>query len=475
MKKKLMRILAMAMVLAICLCACSKTPSDEGNSGNQSGDQQQSDNQSGGSDQQAPSSGERIEVKYWSPYTGTSAEFVQGIIDEFNAQQDTYTVVMEYNGGYYDQIAKLQATDTNNLPALCNSSSETVGSYLHSGLIRNVQEFVDADADYSTELYGNLIATYGVDGELIGYPLGLSLSGFFYNVEIFEAAGIDPYSLTSMDRIYDAVIQICEGGYAQYGIAEEHSGIWANYAFAREGFYTTDNENGATGLPTKCLYDDNSNGFADIVAGYYQNWADLAAKGYVYPFGSKIKDDMIPAMGRGELAMIVTTNSYRTQASAAAAENGSHYGFVPMFSATDNGKQTGYCSSGNGFFIIDNGNAEAQQGAWEFIKYFTSVDVQLRWDTQTGYLPLYDEIYNSDEYQTFLAEEENSYIRTLIEALQNADNSAYYAFVANNNEYTPAGATCLEAVINGTPVEDAIEAMCETINSSFELYNATNG
>ena len=59
--------------------------------------------------------------------------------------------------------------------------------------------------------------------------------------------------------------------------------------------------------------------------------------------------------------------------------------------------------------------------------------------------------------------------------MQNADNSAYYAFVANNNEYTPAGATCLEAVIGGTPVETAIADMCETINNSFELYNATNG
>ena len=93
---------------------------------------------------------------------------------------------------------------------------------------------------------------------------------------------------------------------------------------------------------------------------------------------------------------------------------------------------------------------------------------------QTGYLPMYDEILNSDEYQAFLQEDQNAYIQTLIDALQNADNSAFYAFVANNNGYTPAGATCLEAVIAGEPVEDAIATMCETINMSFEMYNATN-
>ena len=309
---------------------------------------------------------------------------------------------------------------------------------------------------------------------MVGMPLGMSLSGFFYNKEVFEAAGIDPYSLNSMVDVAAAAAQICEGGFAKYGIAEEHSGIWANYAFHREGFYTTDNNNGVDGLPTKVLYDDNSNGFADVVKTYYQCWSDLAANEYIYPFGAKIKDDLIPALGAGELAMIVTTNSYHANVTEACEANGSSFGFVPMFSVTDDGKQTGYCASGNGFFIVDNGNAQAQQGAWEFVKYFLSVDVQLRWDMYTGYLPMYDEILNSEEYQAFLADEKTEYINVIIEALQGADNSAFYAFVANNNEYTPAGATCLEAVIAGESVDDAIATMCETINMSFEMYNATN-
>lgn len=476
MKKRMTRIvsLALALLMAAALCACSGTSGGR----NDSGAPPPSNSQpSGAQDGQtpAPAPADRVSVMYWCPYTGNGAERVQKIIDGFNGSQDKYFVQMEYNGGYFDQLAKLQATDKANLPALCNSSSETVGSYLHSGFIRNVQEFIDADPAYDRDLYGNLLSTYGVDGRLIGYPLGLSLSGFFYNADIFEAAGIDPYSLTSMERVYDAAVKICEGGYAPYAIAEEHSGIWANYAFHREGFYTVDNDNGASGLPTRCLYNDNSDGFADIVRQYYQQWADLSAKGYMFPFGSKIKEDMFPALGRSELAMIVTTNSYLTQARDAAAEGGIKFGFVPMFSATDNGRQTGYCSSGNGFFIVDNGRPEEQQGAWEFIKYFTSPDVQVDWNLETGYLPLYDEIYNAEGYQAFLAEEDYAYVNRLIKALQDADDSAFYAFVANNNEYTPAGATCLEAVIGGTPVDEAINAMCETINTAFEMYNATNG
>lgn len=416
----------------------------------------------------------RIEVMFWCPYTGDSSDFFDNIIAEFNDSQDKYFIVKERNGNYYDQLAKMQATEQESLPALCNSSSETVGSYLHSGIVKMVQDFMDADSSYKTDLYGNLVATYGLNGRLIGYPLGQSLAGFFYNADVFKAAGIDPYTLRNMDAIHEAAVKIAEGGYAKYAISEEHSGIWANYAFAREGFYCTDNDNGTTGLPTKCLYDDNSNGFADIVERYYTAWADLAKKGYVYPFGAKIKDDLIPALGRGELAMIVTTNSYRANVNDAANANGSTYGFVPMFSVTAQGKQTGYCASGNGFFIVDNGCDEEQLGAWEFIKYFTSPSVQLRWNKMTGYLPLYDEIYNSAEYQEFINNPENAYIKILIQELQKADNSAFYAFTATNNVYSPAGATCLEAVMSGVPVKQAIAEMCATINESFELYNATN-
>lgn len=368
MKKNFALVLALILSLSIALSACGSS------SGGSTADTAPAAEGEGEEAAVIVPEG-RIEVKYWCPYTGASAEFVDVIISEFNEMQDTYFVVREYNGGYYDQITKLQATDQSGLPALCNSFSETVGSYLHSGLIKNVQEFIGADPSWTTELYGNLIATYGVDGELVGMPLGLSLSGFFYNKDVFEAAGIDPISLNSMVDVADAAMKICEGGFAKYSIAEEHSGIWANYAFAREGFYTTDNNNGIDGLPTRVLYDDNSNGFADIVTTYYQCWADLAAKGCIYPFASKIKDNMIPVLGSGELAMIVTTNSYHDRVTDACAANGSSFGFVPMFCVTDAGKQTGYCSSGNGFFIVDNGNPEAQNGAWEFVKYFLSVDV----------------------------------------------------------------------------------------------------
>lgn len=464
MKKILALILT--LVMALSLVACGEKPVD---------DAQEEDTSivlEEGNEYGAPAG--RILVMYWSPYGSSTAQYVDEYINAFNNEvQDTYWVVREYNGGYYDQIAKLMATEQKDLPALVNSSSETVGSYLHSGLIKMVQDYIDADDDYDRELYAPLTATYGNEDGMIGYPIGLSLSGFFYNKTIFDKAGIDPTSLTSFEDIYEASKKLVDGGYCKYALSEEHSGIWANYAFHREGYYTVDNDNASTGLPTKALYDDNSNGFADIVKQYYTMWADLAAGGYIYPVGSSKKDELEPAMANGELAMIITTNSSYKRIKEACEVNGYEVGFQPQYSITDNGKNSGYCTSGNGMFIIDNGKTKSMQGAYEFLMYFTSVEVQLDWNQKTSYMPMYEEIYQHADFQATL-EWRPSFDQNIKDFLA-GDDSAFYAFTATNNEYTLAQQTCLEDVCNGVPVDDAIAKMVQTINDAFEMYNLANG
>ena len=110
MKKRMTRIvsLALALLMAAALCACSGTSGGR----NDSGAPPPSNSQpSGAQDGQtpAPAPADRVSVMYWCPYTGNGAERVQKIIDGFNGSQDKYFVQMEYNGGYFDQLAKLQA------------------------------------------------------------------------------------------------------------------------------------------------------------------------------------------------------------------------------------------------------------------------------------------------------------------------------------------------------------------------------
>ncbi len=85
---------------------------------------------------------------------------------------------------------------------------------------------------------------------------------------------------------------------------------------------------------------------------------------------------------------------------------------------------------------------------------------------------MYDGVAETAEYKEILASD--NYTQYILDALAKSDYSAFYAFTATNNTYSPAGATCLEAVLNGGDVQAAIDQMCETINDAFEMYNLTN-
>ena len=120
MKKILALILT--LVMALSLVACGEKPVEP--------DQPEEPDTSiilaEGNEYGAPAG--RVLVMYWSPYGSGTTKYVDPHIEAFNNMQDEYWVVREYNGGYYDQIAKLMATEKKDLPALVNSSSETVGS-----------------------------------------------------------------------------------------------------------------------------------------------------------------------------------------------------------------------------------------------------------------------------------------------------------------------------------------------------------
>ena len=55
-------------------------------------------------------SAEPTEIVFWTALSGAYDEVIQNICADFNASQDQWKVVPEYQGNYYDIAAKLQAS-----------------------------------------------------------------------------------------------------------------------------------------------------------------------------------------------------------------------------------------------------------------------------------------------------------------------------------------------------------------------------
>lgn len=424
---------------------------------------------------------DRYPVVYWTTYTGKNGEFIQSVIDEFNASQTSYVVTMQYNGNYADQLAKLQVSKQKDLPNLINGSTEQIGTYKTSSFIARLGDIVPSSDPAISGLYGNLRATWGDSstGMMIGYPMGNSLSGIMVNMHIAREAGIDPYSWKSLDDVYEDCYKIVNGKYAEFAIGTDHSSIYMDYALAIQGVPAVDNDNGSTGTPTKALY--NVEPTKSIVRRYFEIWQNLSRDKVCYPLGSSWGNECLPAFASGQIAFLTgTIGGYgRVERAWATAhqEDGKEIdvAFIPWLAVTDEGRSTGLPASGNGFLFIEKGDPVGQQGAWEFVKYFSSPDIQAKWCLQTGYLPIDDAGMRTPGYQDYMTNRFPN-VKHVIEAQQKSDAISFYPINPIDSEFKAAGLDALEKVA-ADPNYDldlVIEEMTSEINDALDMWNLTN-
>ena len=464
MKKFLAMLLTLVMVLSLVACG-QKTPSGEG------------DGEGEGEGSAVPEG--RFEVLMWSAAGGSVAAEIEAAAARFNEKQDKYWVTYTFQGNYTEVYTKLTTTiNKKDLPALGIVSTELVGTYaLTPGLIAPMSDYCKATDEVWAKLNGNLKAIWGNNGEPFCYPYGNSFYGSFVNADVFAAAGIDPYeALTSTKGIYEAMKKIVDGGYCEGGIGLDSWGGFVWYALAANGIMFMNNDNGRSGIPTEILIDTPE--VSQALYDYMYYFRKMQEEGYMMTYGAVWGDEVLPAFGGGKIAVATGSIAASTRIINAMAEAPFNVAWVPHWSASDLGHAPdGYASSGTGFCIVDNGNKEAMQGAYEFICYTSEEENAVNLSMATGYLPLSEDIFLSDTYQdyvknTFPAAEKAFYLQ------QNASPEAKHANALNpiNNACQSASAELWSAVMADPTldIKQAILDMDQKLQDELDLWLTTN-
>ncbi len=471
MEKKIVALLlAVVMCLTLCVgCGAEDPPADD------TKDPGVVDTKDPVSDTQDPAPEGKVPVVYWGTWGAEKQEYIEKLMAEFNASQEKYEMSYEYVGSMNDLLAKLQITAESDLPALVNATTEQAGTYMYSDFIVPVSEFASTSDPAVSMLYGNLVATWGdLDGNMVGYPMGNSMAGIFFNMDLVGQLGVDPYTdITCLEDLYDICKNLVEGNICTYGIGADWSNIYLNYALSIEGIPSVDNDNGKSAAPTKCFYDQE--GTKEYVERYFQLWRDLSDNGYCYNLGASWGNEVLPAFASGDLAIV--TGTIGGYARLANAWNENHdtpcnIAFIPWQSVTPEGRSTGLPASGNGFYITKAANEAAREGAWEFIKYFSQDDNAATWCTITGYLPISDGCYNSSIYKDYISSDTLDF-QYLIDKQNSSDILSYHPVTPINTEFQAAGIEALEKVIADPSysIDTAISEMSTTINDALNLWH----
>lgn len=419
-----------------------------------------------------------VEVVWWTYFGDTNIEYLQTIIDEYNADQSKYHVTIEYQGTQAEMNAKIQSTAQEDLPALFNGAVENVAMYANADYCTPLQKYIDEDTEGWKELEGTweAIRTAYCDneGKQIGYPIGFSYPGIYYNADILEEAGIDPAEIKSYTDLYEACKTIVEGGYATYGIGFHPDGYYFNAALGKEGIQAYNNNNGlGEEAITECLYTSDET-VHDAIYNMLDVYQKLHAENLCVTFGSDYQAEIIPQIASGDCAMMMGVVSMTTKI-LEAVDGSFEVGIVPMISATENGKGTGEPAGGTGTFIGNNGNEEQMQGAYDFIKFASTGEQAAYFATMTGYLAPNQQAYDSEVYQEYI---KNTFpaVAEIYASLEASDDSALNPYIPISNEMKSANLLAIETVAADAEadIEAAIQTAGETIQEAIDLYNLSN-
>lgn len=128
----------------------------------------------------AQAADEKVTVNFWHSMGGDNEKILQSVVDTYNASQDKIEVVPEYQGNYYDSIAKVQtAIGAGNGPDILQTGSGQISILAkEDGVLENLVPYMQ-QSDMKNDFYEGFITGMSfepatTDETLLGFPMGCS-------------------------------------------------------------------------------------------------------------------------------------------------------------------------------------------------------------------------------------------------------------------------------------------------------------
>lgn len=152
------------------------------------------------------------------------------IVEAFNEKYDgKYQVEFEAaDTESHSKNMKLEASD-GTLPEIFWLDSAEAPEYADSGVLLDLTDYLSENKDIDDALNGMEDAFNNGDIQY-GLPYQCNVQGFFYNKDLFDAAGVDyPTSETTYEQFLDMIQKLKDSGVTPIAIGSKNSGytMWA--------------------------------------------------------------------------------------------------------------------------------------------------------------------------------------------------------------------------------------------------------
>ena len=384
-------------------------------------------------------------VTIWHTFTDAQQTALEKFAADFNASQDEYVVVVESQAysGFLDNVYNAVANGVG--PSIIINYASTAADYVEDGLVVDLSQYVFDPEIGMADVYNSLPAsiqaeTVGfVDGGMYALPAVTTGPIFFINQTlydelglkapttweelaenskiIYEAKGIPGFAADSLTDMMQAFMMQSGAGY----IDVENKVVLFNTpeATAWLAWFGENVQKGYFALnPTGDYWSNDFN--AGMVASYLGSCAGVP---YIVPDGFEYS---VAPMVRGDV--------------------------VEWFPAWNRGP------------IVFNKDEDTNRGAYMFIRYFLSPEVNTEWAIAMNALSPYGTTQASEAYAPFAAELAPS----LVAVQDNLDVAGALPTVTGSYAVRTALQDAAIAVAGGMSAEDAMAMAVATSNAALQ-------
>lgn len=330
----------------------------------------------------------KVTVEIWHTYNGSQQEYLINAAQKFNESQNKYEVKVmpQDSAGFADTVYNAVANKVG--PSIIFNYGSTAIDYAKEGLAVDITKYIEEDSKKGDNSMKNIIESLPAamqtdvkgfeDGGIYYLPGCTTGPVLFYNKTIFDELKLTP------PQDWDELAQVSKTIYEKKGIPGFHSdGLVDNLQMMimQNGLGYIDVEN------KKVLFD------SEKLVEIYQWYADCCEKGWfefntigryasedlangsIAAFSGSCVNDQYITMLTGELGMAPWISSSNGRSFYTAWNRG------PIFLARD---------------------AKVDRGAYEFVKFFLSPEMNTGWAIANSALSPYGTTQETETYQNYV-------------------------------------------------------------------------
>lgn len=311
------------------------------------------DTTANGSETGNKGNGKAEEITMWGSWSGDQVGQLENQLKTYNESQNKYHVTYAVQDGMEQKL--LTAIVSNQAPDVVLWDRFNTSVYAPKGAFTQLDDMVKKDGVDLTKFYEPAVDELTYDNKLYGIPLTVDTRILFYNKKMFQEAGVDPASIIDWESLRQAAIKLTKrdgNKLVQAGFSLKDVGLFNNWIQQAGGKMIDDSVN-----PAKTAF--NSQSGLEVL----KYWNQLLNEDKVYDLGF---EDGFGGDGFKAGKVAITFNGPWTLQSY--KEAGIDFGVIGQPAGPSGGKS----AMMGGFGLIIPNKAKNPEGAWDFIKWWTT-------------------------------------------------------------------------------------------------------